>query len=281
MDSNQESEGRRDSYESETGSSKSSEYSNSISSSTSGSSSDDYIQVDPKTIFTSRSSGVASLKSHSDAKLLSQSVTRHQLKESSKMSTSSTSQISDVTHESGFSTISQSPSIEVMEREADFDPTRTSSISGSKDSSSKGWTTASNESLFSIHTNGNGSPSRDDIMKTDGDFRLSRKRDNSVEVEKSELNMYRHTLPITKGGVHKKKVFEKETNVDVVNKPPATGSSDEATKRIVRFREDMKLGENINSSTAIVCSDGNVCYRDSCDVVLPCDGNETCYAPPM
>lgn len=288
MDSDQESEGRRDSDESETGSSKSSDYSHSISSSSSEGSSDDYIQVDPKTIFTSVSSGVASSKSHPDAKLLSQGVTRNQLKESSNTSTSSTSQVSDVTHESEFSTISQSPSIQVMEREAGFDPNRIpSSIFGSKDSSSKEWSTASTESLFSIHTTGNGSPARDDIVMTDGDFKRSRKRDNYAYIDKneknskSELTRFRQTLPIAKGGEHKKKIFEKEKKVDVVNKPSATGSSDEATKRIVRLREEMKVGENINRSTAIGYPDGNVCFRDPCSVVRPSDGNGTCSASPM
>lgn len=303
MDSDQESEERRDSDatsdESETGSSKSSEYSHSISSSSSGSSSDDYIQVDPKIIFNPVSSGVASSKSHSDAKLLSQSVahhqvirkksvTHHQLKESSKTSTSSTSQVSDVTHESAFSTMSQSPSIQVMEREAGFDPNRIpSSIFGSKDSSSKEWSTASNESLFSIHTAGNGSPARNDIVMTDGDFKRSKKRDNCAEVDKNEKNnksreltRFRQTLPITKGGGHKKKIFEKERKVDVVSKPSATGSSDEGTKRIVCFREEIKVGEDRNHSTAFGCSDGNVCFRDSCSVFRPSDGNGTCYASP-
>ncbi|XP_049389809.1 uncharacterized protein LOC125854335 [Solanum stenotomum] len=291
MDSDQESIGRRDADtttdESETGSSKTSEYSPSISTSSSDGSSDDYIQVDPKTIFTSASSGVASSKSHSDAKLLSQSVTCNQLKESSKTtSTSSTSQVSDVTHESEFSTISQSPSIQVMKREAGFDPNRIpSSVFGSKDSSSKEWSAASTESLFSIHTPGNGSPARDDIVMTDGDLKRARKRDNCAEVDKneknnkSELTRFRQTLPITKGGEHKKKMFDKERKVDVVNKPSATGSSDEATKKIVCFREEMKVGENINRSTAIGYPDGNVYFRGS--VVRPSDGNGTYSAAPM
>ncbi|KAM3270376.1 lisH domain-containing protein 05-like [Capsicum chacoense] len=293
MDSDQESERRRDSDatsdENETGSCKSSEYSHSTSSSSSGSSSGDYIQVDPKIIFNSVTSGLASSKSHSNAKLRSQSVTRHQLKESSKTSTSSTSQVSDVTHESSFSTMSQSPSIQVMDREAGFDPNRIpSSLFGSKDSSSKEWSTASHESLFSIHTAGNDSPARDDIVMTNGDFKRSRKRDNYAEVDKNEkynksgeLSKFRQTLPITKGGEYKKKIFEKERKVDVVNKPSATGSSDEVTKRIVHFTEEIKPGENRNRSTAIGCSDGNVCFRDSCSVVHPSDENGSFFASPM
>ncbi|CAN4075630.1 unnamed protein product [Withania somnifera] len=281
MDSDQESEERQDSEatsdESETGSSKSSEYSHSISSSSSGSSSDDYIQLDPKIIFNSVSSAIESSKTHSDAK------------QSSKTSTSSTSQVSDVTHESTFSTMSQSPSIQVMEREAGFDPNRIpSSIFGSKDSSGKEWSAASNESLFSINTAGNGSPARDDIVMTNGDFKWSRKRDNCAEVDKNEkknksgeLTRFRQPLPITKEGEHKKKVFGEERKIDVVNRPSATGSSDEAIKRIVCFREEIKVGENRNHSTAIGCSDGNICFRDSCNVVRPSEGNGTCYASPM
>ncbi|XP_059308631.1 uncharacterized protein LOC132059843 isoform X2 [Lycium ferocissimum] len=284
MDSEQESEGRRDLDESESGSSKSSEYSHSVSSSSSDSSSDDYIQVDPKIIFNSVSSGIASSKSQPDAKLLSQNV------ESSKMSSSSTSQVSDVTHESAFSTMSttQSPSIQVMDREAGFDPDRIpSSIFGSKDSSSKGWSTASNESLFSIHTAGNGS-TRDDNLTTDGDFKQSKKRDNFTEVptnkeinKAGELTRFRQTLPLAKGGGNKKKIFEKEGKVDVVNKLLATGSSDEATKRVVRFREEIKVGEKKNHSTAIGLSGGNVCFGDACTVVRHSDGNDTCSAIPI
>uniref|UniRef100_A0A0V0GV25 Putative ovule protein n=1 Tax=Solanum chacoense TaxID=4108 RepID=A0A0V0GV25_SOLCH len=74
-------------------------------------------------------------------------------------------------------------------------------------------------------------------------------------------------------------MFDKERKVDVVNKPSATGSSDEATKRIVCFREEMKVGENINRSTAIGYPDGNVYFRGS--VVRPSDGNGTCSAAPM
>ncbi|KAJ8563043.1 hypothetical protein K7X08_031495 [Anisodus acutangulus] len=288
MDSEQESEGRRDSDasldESETGSIKSSEYSHSISSNLSGSS-DDYIQVDPKIVFNSVSSGVASSKSQSDAKLLSQSVT------SSKTSTSSTSQVSDVTHESGFSTMSttQSPSIQVMDREAGFDPNKIpSSIFGSKDSSSKEWSTASKESLFSIHTAGNGSPARDHVVTTDGDFKRSRKHDNFTEVAKNEeinkageQTRFRQTLPIAKGGEHKKKIFEKERKVDAINNPLATGSSDEATKRVVRFREEIKAREKKNHSTPIGLSGGNVFFGDSCAVVRNSDGNGTSSAFPI
>ncbi|MCE3216933.1 hypothetical protein HAX54_009492 [Datura stramonium] len=287
MDYEQESEGRQDSDatsdESETGSSKSSEYSHSIPSSTSDSSSDDYIQVDPKIIFNSVSLGVASSKPHSDAKLLSQ------LKESSKMSTSSTSQVSDVTHESAFSTMSQSPSVQVMEQEVGFDSNRIpSSTFASKDSSSKEWSTASNESLFSIHTTGNGSPARDDIVMSDGDFKRTRKRDNCAELDKNEKNnksgeltRFRQTIPIKKGGEHKKMIFEKERKVDVLNNRSATGSSDEETKRIVRFREEIKVGQNRNSSTSIGCSDGNVGFRDSSIAVRPSDGNDTCSVSPV
>ncbi|KAK4373253.1 hypothetical protein RND71_008637 [Anisodus tanguticus] len=289
MDSGKESEGRRYSDatldESEIGLSKSSEYSHSISSSLSDSSSDDYIQVDPKTIFNSVSSGVASSNSHSDTKLLSQSVI------SSKTSTSSTLQVSDVTHESAFSTVSttQSPSIQVMDRDAGFDPNRIPpSIFGSKDSSSKEWSTASNESLFSIRTAGYGSPARDHNVTTGGDFKRSRKRDNFTEVAKNEeitkageLTRCRQTLPISKGGENKKKVFEKERKVDVVNNPLATGNSEEATKRVVRFREEMKVGENKNHSTDIGLSDGNACTRDSCGIIRPSEGNGTCLTCPM
>ncbi|KAK4371074.1 hypothetical protein RND71_010549 [Anisodus tanguticus] len=289
MDSEQESEGRRDSDasldESETGSIKSSEYSHSISSNLSGSSSDDYIQVDPKIVFNSVSSGVASAKSQSDAKLLSQSV------KSSKTSTSSTSQVSDVTHESGFSTMSttQSPSIQVMDREAGFDPNKIpSSIFGSKDSSSKEWSTASKESLFSIHTAGNGSPARDHVVTTDGDFKRSRKHDNFTEVAKNEeinkageQTRFRQTLPIAKGGEHKKKIFEKERKVDAINNPLATGSSDEATKRVVRFREEIKAREKKNHSIPIGLSGGNVCFGDSCADVRNSDGNGTSSAFPI
>nr|XP_019069017.1 uncharacterized protein LOC104646800 [Solanum lycopersicum] len=291
MDSDQESIGRRDgdttSNESVTRSSKTSEYSPSVSTTSSDGSSDDYIQVVPKIIFTSASSGVASSKSHSDAKLLSQRVTCNQLNESSKTtSTSSTSQVSDVTNESEFSTISQSPSIQVMERKAGFDPNRIpSSVFGSKASSSKVWSAASIESLFSIHSPGSGSSARNDIAMTDGDLKRDRKRDNGAEVDKneknnkSELTRFRQTLPITKGGEYKKKTFDKERKVNVVNKPSATGSSDEATKRIVCFREEMKLGESIIRSAALGYPDGNVCFRGN--VVRPSDGNGTCSAAPM
>ncbi|CAN4084692.1 unnamed protein product [Withania somnifera] len=247
MDSDQESEDRKDSDESETGSSKSSEYSHSISSSLSGSSSDDYIQVDPKIIFNPILSGVASSKSQSNAKLSvthhqdirKQSLTRSQLKESSKTSTSSTSQVSDLTHECAFSTMSQSPSIQE-------------------------WSTDSNESLFSIHTGGN------------GNFKRSRNRDNDAEVDKNEKNKkprevttFKQTLSITKGGEHKNRSLRQKEN------------SDEATKRIVCFREEIKVGENRNHSTAIGCYDESICFRDSCCVVRSSDGNGTCYASPM
>lgn len=295
MDSEQESEGRRDSDatldESEIGSSKSSEYSQSISSSSSGTSSDDYIQVDPKIVFNSVPSGVASSKSHSDAKLISQSDTCHQLEESSKTSTSSTSQVSDVTHESAFPTMSptQSPSIQVMERQAVFDPNRIpSSVVGSKDSSSKEWSTASNESLFSIHTAGNGSPARDDIVMTDGDFKRSKKRDNSCaaldkyeEINKSgEPTRFRQPLPAAKGRECKEKIHEKGRNVNAVNNLFAAGS-DEPTKRVVRFREEIKVGDIRNHSAAVGLSDGNKGFRDSCTAVRHSDGNGMSSVFPM
>ncbi|XP_019242639.1 PREDICTED: uncharacterized protein LOC109222776 [Nicotiana attenuata] len=295
MDSEQESEGRRDSDatldESEIGSSKSSEYSQSISSSSSGSSSDDYIQVDPKIVFNSVPSGVESSKSHSDAKLISQSDTCHQLEESSKTSTSSTSQVSDVTHESAFPTMSptQSPSIQVMERQAVFDPNRIpSSVFGSKDSSSKEWSSASNESLFSIHTAGNGSPARDDIVMTDGDFKRSKKRDNSCaaldkyeEINKSgKPTRFRQPLPAAKGRECKEKIHEKGRNVNAVNNLLPAGS-DEPTKRVVRFREEIKVGDIRNHSAALGLSDGNKGFRDSCTAVCHSDGNGTSSVFPI
>ncbi|KAL6529300.1 hypothetical protein OROGR_014923 [Orobanche gracilis] len=117
----------------------------------------------------------------------------------------STSQFSDITHESLIPQFSptQSPPIQIMEKNGGFDPNRIPISVFSKSSTPTEWSVASNDSLFSIHI-GESSFSRDHVLKIDLDLLKSREILKSGELSKSpkrsgELIMFGPTSPNFKG----------------------------------------------------------------------------------
>lgn len=168
-------------------------YFSSGSSSTSDSSSEDFIQVDPKLI-NPRASASAPSPNHvrplpiyykTDLSSNTSSKSEHD----SRLSTGDYSQVSGITHES----LSQSPSatesppIQVMERPSGFDPKRIPpSVFVSKSPSPMEWSVASNESLFSIHI-GNNSFSRDRVLKSSGELHKSGELEKSRNSHKSDI----------------------------------------------------------------------------------------------
>ncbi|XWS34194.1 hypothetical protein CRYUN_Cryun21dG0019600 [Craigia yunnanensis] len=145
--------------------------SSSSSSSSSGSSTDDQFPADIK--LSKSRSGITSTSSPKPDEDTQQSVKdKHHVSgnNSSKLEEcqngsagpTSTSQVSSVTHES---TLTQSPQIQAMDRQEEFDPYRIPSavFARSKSTTPMDWSIASNESLFSIQV-GNNSFSRDHIL---------------------------------------------------------------------------------------------------------------------
>ena len=142
-----------------------------LSSSSSGSSTDDRFQADIK--LSKSRSGITSTSSPKPDEDTQQSVKdKHHVSgnNSSKLEEcqngsagpTSTSQVSSVTHES---TLTQSPQIQAMDRLGEFDPYRIPSavFARSKSTTPMDWSLASNESLFSIQV-GNNSFSRDHLL---------------------------------------------------------------------------------------------------------------------
>ncbi|KAK9277692.1 hypothetical protein L1049_007239 [Liquidambar formosana] len=122
----------------------------------------------------------------------------------------SSSQVSDSTHESILHVMSptQSPPIQLMERSGDYDPFRipSSVFASSKSATPMEWSVASNESLFSIHV-GNSSFSRDHIIMLGGDL------SKSGELTKSgELILFTSTPPGKLGETGGKSVDNKGKN---------------------------------------------------------------------
>lgn len=163
------------------------------SSSASDSSSEDFIQVDPKLI-NPRASATAPSPNHVRPlpiyyKTDLSSNTSSKSEQDSRLSTGDYSQVSGITHES----LSQSPSatesppIQVMERPSGFDPNRIPpSVFVSKSPSPMEWSVASNESLFSIHI-GNNSFSRDRVPKLSGELPKSGELEKSRNSHKSDI----------------------------------------------------------------------------------------------
>lgn len=166
--------------------------SSSFSSSSSASSSDDLFQVNTKESFNPRIYTTPFHKPHEDTQPASKhhengvsdnSPKSKELKNASPgrtstaatatvsdgspghTSTAPTAPVSDTTHVSLMQTMSptQFPPVQVMERSNEYDPFRIPSSVFERSTTPVEWSTASNESLFSIHV-GNNSFSRDHIV---------------------------------------------------------------------------------------------------------------------
>ncbi|XP_070018868.1 suppressor protein SRP40-like [Nicotiana sylvestris] len=301
VDSKNESESRTSSdailNESTSGSSKSSELSCSIFSSSDGSSSDDFILVNPKIASNSISLDVTSSKYSRDAKPLSQDdyngLNGMFCKLELNTSTSSASQISDISDESLLPTMSitKSPSIQMMERQGGYDPNRVpSSIFGSKSSTPKEWSAASDESLFSINV----SLSRDHILLMGGDIWKSGELhksgepknkcvelDRSEEVSKSSKLISFRDSPTVKGGKHTERICDTEKGVVTGNNLIEAGSQHEPIKKELHFEEEIKVGRNAEYSTTIGHSKGNEGFIDSYTTIHHSDGSGTSLAFPV
>ncbi|KAL6570946.1 hypothetical protein OROGR_000496 [Orobanche gracilis] len=183
-----------------------------LSSSTSeSSSSDDFFQVNPQILpkFTAQNrpplskGGTKPFFKNEEIDVSSEAFYR--LEESLNGSPGSTSQFSDITHESLIPQFSptQSPPIQIMEKNGGFDPNRIPISVFSKSSTPTEWSVASNDSLFSIRI-GESSFSRDHVLKIDLDFPKSRELLKSGELSKSpkrsgELIRFGPTSPDFKG----------------------------------------------------------------------------------
>ncbi|KAK6157835.1 hypothetical protein DH2020_012083 [Rehmannia glutinosa] len=177
----------------EHGSAQNQDSSDTLYSSSSTSSSDDFFQVDPQILPKFRiqskpplsNGGTKSLYKNEEFDVSSEAFYR--LEESINESPESTSQFSDVTHESLLPYFSPtlSPPIQVMERPGGFDPNRIPASVFSKSSTPTEWSVASNDSLFSIRI-GNSSFSRDHISRIDVDLPKSGELPKSEELFKSE-----------------------------------------------------------------------------------------------
>ncbi|XP_015086334.1 uncharacterized protein LOC107029422 isoform X2 [Solanum pennellii] len=251
-DSNQESKSRKSSdsilNDSVSGSSKSSELSYSTFSSSSGYSSDDFILMNPKIASNSISSNVTS-------KPLSRADYNH-LKLNT--STSSTSQVSDVTDESLLPTVSitRSPFIQVMDRQGGYDPNRVpSSIFESKSSTPNEWSAVSEESLFSINVS---------LSRKSAELRMCVELETCEEISKSGKLISRHSSPV-KGGerTEKSSVFDTERGVIDRSNLIEAGNQHKSIKKQSHFEEEIKLRGNKDYSSAISHSEGNGGFKDS------------------
>nr|XP_010324124.1 uncharacterized protein LOC101258295 [Solanum lycopersicum] len=260
-DSNQESKSRKSSdsilNDSVSGSSKSSELSYSTFSSSSGYSSDDFILMNPKIASNSISSNVTS-------KPLSR-VDYNHLKLNT--STSSTSQVSDVTDESLLPTVSitRSPFIQVMDRQGGYDPNRVpSSIFESKSSTPNEWSAVSEESLFSINVS---------LSRKSAELRMCVESETCEEISKSGKLISRHSSPV-KGGerTEKSSVFDTERGVIDRSNLIEAGNQHKSIKKQSHFEEEIKLRGNRDYSSAISHSEGNGGFKDSYN---HCNGNDT------
>ncbi|KAI3467243.1 hypothetical protein Pfo_023906 [Paulownia fortunei] len=174
------------------GSAKNSDSSDTVSSSSSNSSSDDFFQVNPQILPKFRVQnnipkpigGTKLFYKNDEIDVSSEALYR--LEESINESLESTSQFSDVTHESLVPHMSPtlSPPIQVMERPGDFDPNRIPASIFSRSSTPTEWSVASNDSLFSIRI-GNSSFSRDHASKMGVDLYKSEELPKSRELFKS------------------------------------------------------------------------------------------------
>ncbi|KAL6538772.1 hypothetical protein OROMI_025098 [Orobanche minor] len=164
-----------------------------LSSSTSeSSSSDDFFLVNPQILpkFTAQNKpplskgGAKPFFKNEEIDVSSEALYR--LEESLNGSPGSTSQFSDITHESLIPQFSptQSPPIQIMEKNGGFDPNRIPISVFSKSSTPTEWSVASNDSLFSIRI-GESSFSRDHVLKIDLDLPKSREPLKSGELSKS------------------------------------------------------------------------------------------------
>ncbi|XP_033514510.1 uncharacterized protein [Nicotiana tomentosiformis] len=275
LDSKNESESRTSSdailNESTSGSSKSSELSRSIFSSSSGSSSDDFILVNPKIASNSITLDIPSSKYSRDAKPLSQDDYNgsngmfHNLE--LNRSTSPATQISDISDEPllpNIPSITKSPSIQMMERQGGYDPNRVpSSIFGNISSTPKEWSAASDESLFSI----NASLSRDHILLMGGDIWKSGELHKSGELKNKCIELDRSE--------------DTERGVVTGNNHIEAGSQHEPIKKELHFEEEIKVGRSAEYSTTTGHSKGNEGFRDSYSTIHHSDGSGTSLAFPV
>lgn len=175
------------------GSAKSSDSSDTVSSSSASSSSDDFVLVNPQILPKSRgennipqpNGGTKPL--HKNKKVdVSSEASFFRLEESINESSESTSQFTDVTHESSVAHMlpTLSPSIQVMERHEGSNPNRIPASVFSSPSTPMEWSKASNDSLFSIRI-GNNSFSRNYVSKMGVDLHKSEEIPKSGELFKS------------------------------------------------------------------------------------------------
>lgn len=274
-DSKHESKSRTSSdsilNDSVSGSSKSSELSCSTFSSSSGYSSDNFILMNPKIASNSISSNVPYSKFPPGAKPLSQE-DYNDLKLNT--STSSASQVSDVTDESLLPTMSitKSPFIQVMERQGGYDPNRVpSSIFESKSSTPNEWSAASDESLFSINVS---------LSRKSAELHKCVELDTCEEISKSgKLISLRHSSPVNgRERTEKISVFDTERGVVDRSNLIEAGIQDKSIKKEPHFEEEIKLRGNRDYLTAISHSEGNGGFRDS---YHHSNGNDMSLAFPM
>lgn len=174
------------------GSAKSLDSSDTVSSSSSNSSSDNFFRVNPQILPKFRVQNNIPKPNggtkpwYKNEKLDCSNEALYKLEESVNDSPQSTSQFSDVTYESLVPNMSPTrlPIIQVMERPGDFDPNRIPSSIFSRPSTPTEWSVASNDSLFSIHI-GNNSFSRDHVSRIDVDVHKSGELPKSGELSNS------------------------------------------------------------------------------------------------
>ncbi|KAG8366447.1 hypothetical protein BUALT_Bualt17G0080700 [Buddleja alternifolia] len=269
---------------------KNSDTSDTIYSSSSDSSSDDFVQVNTKTLpkfkapnnIPKPNGGPKSL--YKNEKFDVSIETFYRLEESINESPQSTSQFSDITYDSLVTHPSPilSPHVQVMERAEPtvFDPNRIPTSIFSRPSTPTEWSVASNESLFSIHI-GNNSFSRDHIARINnksGELLKSGELCRSPEIYQSgELCMaddvatpcetmgIRQTSPIAKG-VESNKILDMERNPCEDMNPRETGivvRVDDVAKVPMNNRVDANLGEFRDSPSANRHSDKSETYIQS------------------